>query len=56
VASHDQILMPVGTAITIDAKLKKRRSVGSMPLANMWCPQTMKPMKPIPAVASASPL
>jgi hypothetical protein len=35
VASHDQILMPVGTAMTIDAKLKKRRRPGSIPVANM---------------------
>src|SRR5260221_655094 len=41
VASQDQILMPVGTAITIEAKLKNWRSAGSIPVANMWWPQTM---------------
>ena len=42
--------------MTIEAKLKKRRSPGSIPVANMWCPQTAKPIRPIPAVASTRPL
>ena len=45
-----------GTAMTIDAKLKKRRSPGSIPVANMWWPHTKKPIRPIPSVANTMPL
>ncbi len=43
VASHEKILMPVGTAITIEVTIIGTRSQPAMPATNMWCAQTEKP-------------
>ena len=40
VASQLKILIPVGTAITIDVIMKNESSPTGMPTANMWCAQT----------------
>ena len=43
VASHEKILIPVGTAITIDVTIIGTRSHPAMPATNMWCAHTEKP-------------
>ena len=43
VASHEKILMPVGTAISIVVIIIGTRSHANMPETNMWCAQTVKP-------------
>ena len=43
VASHEKILMPVGTAINIVVSIIGTRSHGNMPETNMWCAHTVKP-------------
>ena len=42
-ASQEKILIPVGTAITIDVTIIGTRSQPAMPATNMWCAQTEKP-------------
>ena len=39
--------MPVGTAMTIEASVKKARGAKPRPAVNMWCAHTAKPMTPI---------
>ena len=43
VASHEKILTPVGTAMTIELIMYGTRSRGSIPLVNMWWAQTVSP-------------
>ena len=43
VASHEKILMPVGTAISIVVIIIGTRSHCHMPDTNMWCAHTVKP-------------
>ena len=43
VASQEKILIPVGTAMTIELTMYGTRSRGSIPLVNMWCAQTVRP-------------
>src|SRR3954465_9296952 len=43
VASHENTLIPVGTAITTDVTIVGTRSQGAMPETNMWWAQTEKP-------------
>ena len=43
VASHEKILMPVGTAISIVVSIIGTRSQGNIPDTNMWCAQTVNP-------------
>ena len=56
VASQLKIFTPVGTAITIDAIMKKPFSQTGMPTVNMWCAQTSIEKKPIPTVENATAL
>ena len=53
VATHEKILMPVGTAISIVVIIIGMRSHGAMPETNMWCAQTVKPSTPIATVENA---
>src|ERR687890_1501386 len=43
VASHEKILIPVGTAISIVVIIIGTRSHECMPETNMWCAQTVNP-------------
>ena len=43
VASHEKILIPVGTAIRSVVAIIGTRSHGAIPATNMWCAQTEKP-------------
>ena len=43
VANHEKILIPVGTAITIEVTIIGTRSQPAMPATNMWCAHTEKP-------------
>ena len=43
VASHENTLIPVGTAIISVVIIIGTRSHGAMPETNMWCAQTEKP-------------
>ena len=56
VASQLKILIPVGTAITIDEIMKKAWSEVGRPTANMWWAQTSIEKKPIATVESATAL
>jgi hypothetical protein len=47
VASHENILIPVGTAMIIVMIMKGSCSQGAMPEVNIWCAQTMKPSSAI---------
>ncbi len=42
VATQLNILTPVGTAISIVAYIKNSWPVTGIPVANIWCAQTMK--------------
>ena len=53
VASHEKILMPVGTAISIVVIIIGTRSHVHMPDTNMWCAQTVKPSTRIASSDSA---
>ena len=53
VASHENILMPVGTAISMVVNIMGTRSHGAMPAMNMWCAQTVNPSTPIATVDNA---
>ncbi len=56
VASQLKIFTPVGTAITIEAIMKKLFSTCGSPTVNMWCAQTSIEKKAIPAVEKATAL
>src|SRR5919112_724094 len=43
VASHENTLMPVGTAMSSVVIIMGTRSHGAMPETNMWCAHTEKP-------------
>ena len=43
VATHEKILMPVGTASRSVVTIIGTRSQGAIPATNMWCAQTEKP-------------
>ncbi len=43
VASHEKILMPVGTAMIAVVIIIGTRIQSCMPETNMWCAQTVKP-------------
>ena len=43
VASHEKILMPVGTAMIAVVTIIGIRIQSCMPETNMWCAQTVKP-------------
>src|SRR5919199_264047 len=43
VASQENTLIPVGTAITTEVTIIGTRSHGAIPETNMWCAQTEKP-------------
>ena len=51
VPSQLKILIADGTAMNIVLTAKVVPSVGFMPVWNMWCAQTMKPRKAMPAIA-----
>ena len=51
VKSQLNILIPVGTAITIVAAEKKDLESTSRPTVYIWCAQTIKPKKPIDSIA-----
>src|SRR3954447_21649744 len=53
VANHEKILIPVGTAITIDVTIIGTRSHDAIPATNMWCAQTEKPSTRIAISESA---
>src|ERR1700710_1739497 len=54
VATHENTLMPVGTAISIVVIMIGTRSHGCTPATNMWCAQTENPSTPIDTVENAS--
>ena len=51
VAIQENILMPVGTAITKVAAMKYARVSTSIPEMYMWCAHTTKPTTPMPTMA-----
>ena len=51
VAIQLNILIPVGTAITIVAAVKYALVSTSSPTVYMWCAQTIKPTTPIETIA-----
>ena len=51
VAIQLKTLTPVGTATSMVAYMKKSWPVIGMPVANMWCAQTMKEMMAIEPAA-----
>ena len=53
VASQLKILIPVGTAITIDEIMKNAFRKLGRPTVNMWCAQTSSEKKPIATVEKA---
>jgi hypothetical protein len=53
VASQEKILIPVGTAITIEVTIMGTRSHDAIPATNMWCAQTEKPSTRIAISESA---
>ena len=46
-----KIFAPVGIATAMVVIMNAARQNGSIPEVSMWCPQTMKPTIPIPAIA-----
>ena len=56
VATQLKILMPVGTAITIDEIMKKESSPIGIPTVNMWCAHTSIERNAMPMVANATAL
>ena len=53
VAIQLRTLIPVGTAITIDASMNQTFERVGIPTANMWCAQTRSERKPIATVEKA---
>jgi hypothetical protein len=53
VASQENILMPVGTAIAIVVNIIGTLSQGAMPETNMWWAQTVNPRTPMATVEIA---
>ena len=53
VASQLKILIPVGTATSIDAIMKKPLRPVGMPTVNMWCAHTSIETNAIPSVENA---
>ncbi len=53
VASQLKILIPVGTAMIIDAIMKKAWSEIGRPTVNMWCAHTSIEKNPIATVDAA---
>src|SRR5919198_2009901 len=53
VASQENILIPVGTAIAMVVNIIGIRSHGAMPETNMWWAQTVNPSTPIATVEIA---
>ena len=53
VASQENTLIPVGTAMIIEVTIIGMRSHGAMPATNMWCAHTEKPRKRIAISESA---
>src|SRR3970040_1920633 len=53
VASQLKIFIPVGTAITIEAIMKKACSEIGRPTVNRWYPHTSREKKPIATVEAA---
>ena len=53
VASHENTLMPVGTAIRRVEIIIGIRSQSAIPATNMWCAQTEKPSTRIPISETA---
>ena len=53
VATHEKILIPVGTAIAMVVNIIGTRSQGAIPEVNMWCAQTVNPSTPIATVEIA---
>ena len=53
VATHEKILIPVGTAIAMVVNIIGTRSHDAMPDVNMWCAHTVKPSTPIATVEIA---
>src|SRR5262245_19683266 len=53
VPTHENTLMPVGTAISIVVIIIGMRSHGDMPDTNMWCAHTEKPSTPMLIVENA---
>ena len=51
VASQLNILAPVGIATAMVVTMKAARQKASIPEVSMWCPQTINPTTPIPAIA-----
>ena len=56
VASQLKILIPVGTAITIDEIMKNESSPTGSPVVNMWCAQTSSEKNAIASVENATAL
>ena len=56
VAIQLRILIPVGTAITIDASMNQTFRAVGIPIANMWCAHTRRERKPIATVEKATAL
>src|SRR5512142_273161 len=56
VASQLKILIPVGTAITIDEIMKNESRPTGSPVVNMWCAQTSIEKKAIASVEKATAL
>ena len=52
VASQLKIFAPVGMATSMVVIMNAARQKGSIPEVSMWCPQTMKPTMPMPAMAN----
>ena len=53
VATHENTLIPVGTAISSVVTIIGTRSQSAMPATNMWCAQTENPSTRIPRSESA---
>ena len=56
VASQLKILIPVGTAITIDEIMKNESSPTPKPAVNMWCAHTSMEKNAMPSVENATAL
>ncbi len=56
VASQLKILIPVGTAITIDEIMKKLSRPVPSPTVNMWCAHTSIEKNAMPSVENATAL
>ena len=54
VPTHENTLMPVGTAIRRVETMIGMRSHGGIPATNMWCAHTVKPSTPMEIVENAT--